>query len=116
MTNPSLPDDGIIAFTVNDRDVEIRAPEDSSLLTALRHDLELKATRIGCGEGNCGACTVLVDGLPVQSCTTPLWAAKNHRVQTGAMRLLHQRHHHDGGGHARARSPGGPQSDHRRAR
>jgi nicotinate dehydrogenase subunit A len=82
MSNPALPDDGIIALTVNDRDVEIRAPEDSSLLMALRHDLELKATRIGCGEGNCGACTVLVDGLPVQSCTTPLWAAKNHRIQT----------------------------------
>ena len=48
----------------------------------LRHDLEMKGTRIGCGEGNCGACTVLVDGLPVQSCTTPLWAAKGHRIQT----------------------------------
>jgi nicotinate dehydrogenase subunit A len=82
MSNPALPDDGIIAFTVNDRDVEIRTPEDSSLLMALRHDLKLKATRIGCGEGNCGACTVLLDGLPVQSCTTPLWAARNHRIQT----------------------------------
>jgi aerobic-type carbon monoxide dehydrogenase small subunit (CoxS/CutS family) len=82
MSNPAQSDDGIIAFTVNDRDVRIRAPEDSSLLMALRHDLGLKGTRIGCGEGNCGACTVLVDGLPLQSCTTPLWAAKNHRVQT----------------------------------
>jgi nicotinate dehydrogenase subunit A len=82
MSKAAHSEDGIIAFTVNDRDVRIRAPEDSSLLMALRHDLGLKGTRIGCGEGNCGACTVLVDGLPLQSCTTPLWAAKNHHVQT----------------------------------
>lgn len=74
--------DGIIALTVNGRDVEVCGPEDTSLLMALRCDLHLMGTRIGCGEGNCGACTVLVDGLPVQSCTTPLWAAKSHRVQT----------------------------------
>jgi nicotinate dehydrogenase subunit A len=82
MSNPIPSNDATIAFTVNDRDVEIHAPEDTPLLMALRHDLELKGTRIGCGEGNCGACTVLIDGLAVQSCTTPLWAAKNHRVQT----------------------------------
>jgi nicotinate dehydrogenase subunit A len=82
MSNPAQPEDTVIAFTVNDRDIEIRAPEDRSLLTALRDDLGLKATRIGCGEGNCGACTVLLDGLPVQSCETPLWAAKSRRVQT----------------------------------
>jgi nicotinate dehydrogenase subunit A len=82
MSNPAQSGDAIITFTVNGGDVEIRAPEDRSLLMALRHDLGLKGTRIGCGEGNCGACTVLVDGLPVQSCTTPLWAARNHRIQT----------------------------------
>jgi len=82
MSNPIPSNDATIAFTVNDRDVEIHAPEDTPLLMALRHDLELKGTRIGCGEGNCGACTVLIDGMAVQSCTTPLWAAKNHRVQT----------------------------------
>jgi nicotinate dehydrogenase subunit A len=82
MSNPAQFEDAIIAFTVNDRDIEIPAPEDRSLLMALRHDLGLKATRIGCGEGNCGACTVLLDGLPVQSCDTPLWAARGRRVQT----------------------------------
>jgi nicotinate dehydrogenase subunit A len=82
MSQTAPSDDATIAFTVNGRDVRIRAPEDTSLLMALRYDLGLKGTRIGCGEGNCGACTVLVDGLPVQSCTTPLWAAKGHRVQT----------------------------------
>jgi nicotinate dehydrogenase subunit A len=82
MPSPAQSDDAVIAFTVNDRDVEIRAPEHGSLLMALRHDLGLKATRIGCGEGNCGACTVLLDGQPVQSCDTPLWAARNRRVET----------------------------------
>ena len=82
MNGLAEPEHGIIALTVNNRAVEIRAPEDGPLLTALRHDLELKGTRIGCGEGNCGACTVWLDGRPVQSCTTPLWAAKGHRVQT----------------------------------
>lgn len=82
MSNLVESDDAAIAFTVNGREVEIRVPEDTPLLMALRHDLQLKGTRIGCGEGNCGACTVLIDGLPVQSCSTPLWAAKDHRVQT----------------------------------
>jgi nicotinate dehydrogenase subunit A len=81
--NSSNPQDtGTVAFTVNNRDVEVRAPEDTSLLMALRHDLDLTGTRIGCGEGNCGACTVWLDGRPVQSCTTPLWAVRDHRVQT----------------------------------
>jgi nicotinate dehydrogenase subunit A len=82
MSNPVQSVDAVIAFTVNDRVVEIRAPENSSLLMALRHDLGLKGSRIGCGEGNCGACTVLLDGQPVQSCDMPLWAAKDRRVQT----------------------------------
>jgi nicotinate dehydrogenase subunit A len=82
MSKAAQTDDAIIPFTVNGRDVEIRAPDDASLLMALRHDLGLKGSRIGCGEGNCGACTVLLDGLPAQACDTPLWAVKHHRVQT----------------------------------
>ena len=82
MNSPVQSDETTVAFTVNDHDVEIRAPEDTSLLMALRHDLGLKGSRIGCTEGNCGACTVLLDGLPVQSCTTPLWAARHHKVAT----------------------------------
>src|SRR5437764_12549339 len=80
MSNSAPSNDAVIAFTVNGRAVEIRASSDGSLMTALRHDLGLKGTRIGCGEGNCGACTVLLDGMAVQSCTTPLWAVKHHRV------------------------------------
>lgn len=69
-------------FKVNGIDVHVAVSGETSLLSALRHDLDLKGTRIGCGEGNCGACTVLIDGLPVQSCTTPLWSVNYHSVKT----------------------------------
>src|SRR4051794_16412484 len=82
MNSPVQSNEVTVAFAVNGRDVEVRAPEDTSLLMALRHDLGLKGTRIGCAEGHCGACTVLLDGLPVQSCTTPLWAVRHHKMTT----------------------------------
>src|SRR5690348_8083323 len=52
---------------VNGRDCEVRAEPDTPLLYILRNDLKLKGTRFGCGEGQCGACTVLLDGHPVTS-------------------------------------------------
>jgi aerobic-type carbon monoxide dehydrogenase small subunit (CoxS/CutS family) len=70
------------SFKVNDTDVSLPLDGSISLLTALRHDLDLKGTRIGCGEGNCGACTVLLDGRPIQSCTTPLWSVEHRHVTT----------------------------------
>src|SRR6185295_19740721 len=55
---------------------------DTPLVYALRNDLQLKGTRFGCGTGHCGACTVLVDGRPVQSCEAPLWSAAGKEVTT----------------------------------
>lgn len=55
---------------------------DTPLLYALRNDLQLKGTRFGCGAGACGSCTVLLDGHPVQSCDTPVWAAQGHEITT----------------------------------
>ena len=55
---------------------------DTPLVYALRNDLQLKGTRFGCGTGHCGACTVLVDGRPVQSCDAPLWSAAGKEVTT----------------------------------
>ena len=55
---------------------------DTPLVYALRNDLQLKGTRFGCGTGHCGACTVLVDGKPVQSCDAPLWSAAGKEVTT----------------------------------
>ena len=78
---------------VNAAEHVISAEADTPLLYILRNDLGLKGTRFGCGEGNCGACTVLLDGRAVQSCTTPLWSAPGHEITTieglGAPDSLH---------------------------
>ena len=52
------------------------------LVDVLRDELGLKGTRLGCGEGACGACHVLVDGQSVPACDTPLWAVHGKRVTT----------------------------------
>src|SRR6478752_1162507 len=55
---------------------------DRTLLNVLRDELGLTGTKYGCGEGKCGACTVLVDGEPVQSCQMSVGAAANSHVLT----------------------------------
>jgi nicotinate dehydrogenase subunit A len=79
---------------VNGVEHEVSAEPNTPLLYILRNDLKLKGTRFGCGEGNCGACTVLVDGRAVQSCDTPLWSAPGHEITTiegvGGADSLHQ--------------------------
>jgi nicotinate dehydrogenase subunit A len=55
---------------------------DTPLLYILRDDLKLKGTRFGCGSGECGACTVLVDGRPQRSCETPAWSVEGKSVTT----------------------------------
>ena len=70
------------SFTINGAAATLDLPGDTPLVHALRHDLGLKGTRLGCGEGQCGSCTVLVDGAPVQSCDTPLWSVANKNVTT----------------------------------
>jgi len=67
---------------VNGRDCEVRAEPNTPLLYVLRNDLKLKGTRFGCGEGQCGACNVLLDGNVVQSCDTPLWSVPGHDITT----------------------------------
>jgi nicotinate dehydrogenase subunit A len=67
---------------VNGRDCEVRADPNTPLLYILRNDLKLKGTRFGCGEAQCGACNVLLDGNAVPSCDTPLWSVPGHEVTT----------------------------------
>jgi carbon-monoxide dehydrogenase small subunit len=68
--------------TVNGRQVELNGDPLRPLLDALREDLGLKGAKPGCGEGRCGACTVLVDGLPVVSCLYPVALTGGKSVQT----------------------------------
>src|SRR5207253_7921397 len=67
---------------VNDQRLRVEADPERSLLSVLRDDLELTGAKYGCGEGQCGACTVLLDGQPVFSCMTPVVGAIGRSVQT----------------------------------
>jgi nicotinate dehydrogenase subunit A len=71
-----------IAINVNGRRHDVSAEPETALLYVLRNDLKLKGARFGCGLGQCGACTVLVDGKPVQSCDFPLSAAVGKAIIT----------------------------------
>jgi nicotinate dehydrogenase subunit A len=71
-----------ITLTVNGRNHAVAAEPETALLYVLRNDLKLKGARFGCGMGQCGACTVLVDGKPVQSCDLPLSAAAGKSITT----------------------------------
>jgi len=71
-----------ISVKVNGMTRVVDTDPTTPLLYILRNDLGLKGTRFGCGEGHCGACTVLVDGKPLQSCDTPLWSAAEHEITT----------------------------------
>ena len=60
----------------------VHADAERSLLSVLRDDLDLTGCKYGCGEGRCGACTVLVDGRPVRSCTTKVGTLESKPVRT----------------------------------
>ena len=57
-------------------------PQDESLLSVLRNRLNLTGTKYGCGEGQCGACTVLMDGAATRSCSIPAAAAAGAKITT----------------------------------
>ena len=61
---------------VNGRNYAVESEPETVLLTVLREQLELTGTKYGCGEGQCGACTVLIDGQARRSCTTPISAIR----------------------------------------
>ncbi len=67
---------------VNGRACVVQADAETPLLYALRNDLGLIGTRYGCGLGQCGACTVIIDGKAVQSCDLPVSAAVGKQVTT----------------------------------
>jgi aerobic carbon-monoxide dehydrogenase small subunit len=69
-------------FTVNAEPVELDVPGMRRLLDVLREDLALTGTKEGCGEGECGACTVLLDGRPVDSCLVPVCQVEGATIAT----------------------------------
>ena len=71
-----------VRFTVNGRAATVEADADMRLLDALREELHLTGTKEGCGEGECGACTVLLDGRPVNSCLVLAVQAEGRDVLT----------------------------------
>jgi aerobic-type carbon monoxide dehydrogenase small subunit (CoxS/CutS family) len=69
-------------LVVNDHRYEVEAPVGRTLAEALRDDLTLTGTKIACGEGHCGACTVLVDGVPTLSCITLVHTVDGAQITT----------------------------------
>ncbi|HWZ97320.1 MAG TPA: (2Fe-2S)-binding protein [Candidatus Dormibacteraeota bacterium] len=72
----------VISLLVNDTPSKVDADARSSLLSILREQLELTGTKYGCGEGQCGACTVLIDGVAHRSCLTPAADAEGKAITT----------------------------------
>jgi aerobic-type carbon monoxide dehydrogenase small subunit (CoxS/CutS family) len=69
-------------LNVNGSKLPVSAFEQESLLSVLRDRLDLTGTKYGCGEGQCGACTVLMDGRAVHACQTPISSAADARIVT----------------------------------
>lgn len=72
----------MMTLKVNGQEHRIEADADTPLLYVLREELQLNAAKFGCGLGQCGSCTVIVDGKPVLSCVTPLLLLEGKQVTT----------------------------------
>ena len=73
---------GTLSFTLNGNKVSVETEGSRMLVHVLRDQLGLTGTKVGCGEGLCGACTVLVNGEPIRSCSTPVGAVTGKEVLT----------------------------------
>ena len=82
MPNPGEPGTIEVRFVLNGRDVTVVADPAERLLDVLRYRLALPGTKEGCGEGECGACTVHLDGLPVNACLVPIHQVRGRTVKT----------------------------------
>jgi aerobic-type carbon monoxide dehydrogenase small subunit (CoxS/CutS family) len=71
-----------LSLNINGAERQVDAPPDEFLLYVLRDRLQMTGTKYGCGEGQCGACTVLLDGRPVRSCRTPVSQAVGKKITT----------------------------------
>ncbi|MBE0398816.1 MULTISPECIES: (2Fe-2S)-binding protein [Halomonas] len=71
-----------LTLTVNGQEHELAVPPHTLLLNVLRNDLALNGPKYGCGLGECGACSVLIDGMAARTCVLPVSAAVGHDVIT----------------------------------
>jgi nicotinate dehydrogenase subunit A len=71
-----------IRLTVNGRIHDVNAAPDTALLYVLRNDLALNGPKYGCGLGECGTCTVLIDGVAARSCVIPIEGCQGRRITT----------------------------------
>ena len=71
-----------LTLNVNGRKLTVNADPQTSLLSVLRNDLDLTGTKYGCGESQCGACTVLIDGQQTRSCVMPVGKVANKQITT----------------------------------
>jgi len=69
-------------LNINGQDRQVETAPDRMLLNVLRDDLDLTGAKYGCGEGQCGACTVLVDGVAVRSCVVPVKSVAGKKITT----------------------------------
>src|SRR5215813_2951341 len=72
----------VTSLTVNGKKLPVDVDSTVSLLSVLRNDLDLTGSKYGCGEGQCGACTVLIDGQPMRSCITQVGRAAGKQITT----------------------------------
>jgi aerobic-type carbon monoxide dehydrogenase small subunit (CoxS/CutS family) len=72
----------IVRLTVNGTARSVGVPSHYTLLETLRYALRLTGSKQGCDKGDCGACTVLLDGEPTLACITPVWEAEGKEVRT----------------------------------
>jgi nicotinate dehydrogenase subunit A len=78
----SVPTERSIEFDLNGKQVSLHTDEQRTLLWVLRTDFALTGTKYGCGQGSCGACTVIIDGKAVRSCLTTLKDVAGRQVRT----------------------------------
>jgi carbon-monoxide dehydrogenase small subunit len=102
-----------VSFTINGREHSVSAAPMKRLLDVLRDGLGLTGTKEGCGEGECGACTVIMDGLLVLSCMVPVCQAQGKRITTiegvageTTLHPLQQSFHENGGAQCGMCTPG----------
>ncbi len=72
----------MIKLTINNKDYELKVDPEMPLLYVLRDELSMTGTKFGCGAGQCGACTVHLDGQAIRSCITPVSAVMNKKITT----------------------------------